>query len=81
VCEIKISFLRNDARDTPVTIHVGPQDASSLHFPSLRDGKGGPDPSSKDSAGTPLESRIRRTYADAGGRSVIVLFTTLGPVR
>jgi hypothetical protein len=44
VREIKISFLRNDARDTPVTIHVGPREHASSPDGSLRDGKGGPDP-------------------------------------
>lgn len=84
--EIKISFLRNDARDMLVTTHVNPQDVEYMVLVrivpfAMRRVVPTFDSRSKGSTGTPLKSRIRRTYAEAGERSVIVLFTTLERVR
>lgn len=73
-------------RDMLVTTHVSPQDVDYMVLVriipfAMRRVVPTFDPRSKGSTSTPLKSRIRQTYAETGERSVIVLFTTLEPVR
>lgn len=81
--EIKISFLCNDVRDAPVTMHVSPRDENYDFSAPFAMGRvvPTPDPDDEGFCGHPSESQIRRTYAETRGRSVIILFTTLDLIR